>query len=107
MTDEKTDEFDFTGAKEDETATSGNQEEEKEEASLEEQLAESKIDNAILQEKLENRGRVTPSIIKEARELAGSPAGLDIEKFFDKHKLLNVDIEQLLQAPLNKDGMYA
>lgn len=103
--DKKTDDFDFTGANEKEIATGGNPEEE--ELSLEEQLAEAKIDNAILQEKLENRGRVTPSIIKEARELAGSPKGLDIEKFFDKHKLVNVDIEQLLQAPLNEDGNYA
>ena len=81
--------------------------EEENEKLLQEKIEDLKIDKAILQEKLENRGRVTPAIIKEARELAETPTGMDIEKFFEKHSLVGVDIEQLLQAPLDKDGNYA
>lgn len=99
MTEEK--DFDFMKDEE------PKEEEPKEELSFEEQLEEAKIDNVILQEKLDNRGKVTPAIIKEARELAATPRGMDIEKFMDKYKLVNVNIEQLLQAPLDKDGNYA
>ena len=43
---------------------------------------------------------------KEARELAESKKGLDIDKFMQKHKLINIDIEQMLHAPLKKDGSF-
>ena len=60
-----------------------------------------------LEKELASLGKVTKEIIAEARELAGTKTGLDIDKFMKKHKLINVDIEQLLTAPLNKDGTYA
>ena len=60
-----------------------------------------------LETQIATSGSPTPAIIKEARELAGSPKGLDIDTFFIKHRLINVDIEQLLHAPLKEDGTYA
>lgn len=60
-----------------------------------------------LEKELATVGAVTAEIIKEARELAGSPKGMDIDTFMQKHKLVGVDVEQLLTAPLNKDGLYA
>ncbi len=106
-------EFDFTGANE--TSEEVPEEETpKEELSLEEQLAEAKIDKEIAEEETEKvkkqtaeQGKVTAEIIAEARKLAETPKGLNIDKFFQKHKLIGVDIEQLLQAPLKKDGTYA
>ena len=80
---------------------------EEEKKLMQETIEDLKVDKEILQERLENRGKVTPSIIREARELAATPTGMDIEKFFEKYRLVNVDIEQLLQAPLDKDGNYA
>ena len=44
-------------------------------------------------------------MIKEARELAET--GLDVDKFMLKHKLFTLDIEQILHAPLKKDGSFA
>ena len=102
------DDFDFDLAKDIED------EEPIEEVSLDEQLAEMKIDKEIadeerdkLKKQIATSGSPTPAIIKEARELAESPKGLNFDKFFTKHRLVNVNIEQLLNAPLDKDGKYA
>ena len=66
-----------------------------------------RFSQSTLEQQIAEQGKVTPAIIKEARELAESPKGLDIEKFTAKHRLISVDIEQLLNAPLKKDGTYA
>ncbi len=60
-----------------------------------------------LKKEIATSGSPTAKVIAEARKLAGSKTGLDIDKFFTKHRLINVDIEQLLHAPLKKDGTYA
>lgn len=60
-----------------------------------------------LKNQIATSGSLTPKIIKEARELAESKKGLDIESFMRKHKLISVDVEQLLNAPLKKDGSFA
>jgi len=57
-----------------------------------------------LKRQIATSGSLTPKIIKEARELAESKKGLDIDKFMQKHRLINIDIEQMLHAPLKKDG---
>ena len=62
---------------------------------------------ARLEKQIATSGSLTSKIIKEARELAESKKGLDIDKFMQKHKLINVDIEQMLHAPLKKDGSFA
>ncbi len=59
-----------------------------------------------LEKQIATSGSLTPGIIKEARELAESPKGLNIEKFMQKHRLINIDIEQLLHAPLKKNGSF-
>ena len=59
-----------------------------------------------LKKQIATSGSLTPGIIKDARELAGSPKGLDIDKFMQKHRLVNIDIEQLLHAPLKKNGSF-
>ena len=60
-----------------------------------------------LKKQIATSGSLTPGIIKEARELAESPKGLNIEKFMQKHRLINIEIEQLLHAPLKKNGSFA
>jgi len=60
-----------------------------------------------LKKQIATSGGLNPGIIKEARELAESPKGLNIEKFMQKHKLVNIDLEQMLHAPLKKDGSFA
>jgi len=62
---------------------------------------------ANLKKQIATSGSLTPKIIKEARELAESKSGLDIDKFMQKHRLINIDIEQMLHAPLKKDGFFA
>jgi len=52
-------------------------------------------------------GSLTAEIIAEARQLAESRKGLDIEKFITKHRLRTFDIEQILHAPLKEDGTIA
>lgn len=116
MTDEKkTDDFDFTGANEaGETPSEEKPPEEK--PPKDEATTLAKVRGKLggktkeikkLKKQIATSGSPTAAIIKEARELAESRKGLDIDKFFTKHRLINVDIEQLLHAPLNKDGMYA
>jgi hypothetical protein len=60
-----------------------------------------------LEKQIATSGSLTPAIIKEARELAATPRGLDIEGFMQKHKLTSIDVEQVLNAPLKKDGFFA
>ena len=60
-----------------------------------------------LKKQIATSGSLTPAIIKEARELAESKKGLDIDKFMQKHRLINIDIEQMLHAPLKKNGSFA
>ena len=60
-----------------------------------------------LEKQIATSGKPTAEMIAEARKLSGSKKGLDIDKFVTKNRLINVDIEQLLHAPLNKDGLYA
>ena len=60
-----------------------------------------------LKKQIATSGSLNPGIIKDARELAESPKGLNIEKFMQKHRLVNIDIEQLLHAPLKKNGSFA
>ncbi len=104
----KQDDFDFDLAKNIE------EEEPIKELSLDEQMEEMRIDKEIAQDEVDKlkkqiatSGSPTAAIIKEARELAESPKGLNFDEFFTKHRLINVNIEQLLQAPLKKDGTYA
>lgn len=61
---------------------------------------------ARLEKQIATSGGLTPEVIKEARELAESTTGLNIDKFMQKHRLINIDIEQMLHAPLNKDGSF-
>jgi len=58
-----------------------------------------------LKKQIATSGSLTPKMIKEARELAET--GLDVDKFMLKHKLFTLDIEQILHAPLKKDGSFA
>ena len=95
MTEEK----DFNFAEAEETS--------EEVQSIEEAFDELKIDKEILEEKLSSQGKVTAKIIAEARELAATKTGLDIDWFMKKHQLINIDLEQLLHAPLKEDGTYA
>lgn len=74
---------------------------------LTEEVKPKKKTKKDLEKQIAEQGKVTAKIIAEARKLAESPKGLNIDKFCTKHKLVNVDIEQLLQAPLNEDGTYA
>ena len=60
-----------------------------------------------LEKQIATSGSLTSKMIKEARELAESKKGLNVDKFMQKHKLINVDIEQMLHAPLKKDGSFA
>lgn len=60
-----------------------------------------------LEKQIATSGNLSPKIIKEARELAESKKGLDIEIFMRKYKLTSIDVEQLLNAPLKKDGSFA
>ena len=117
--------FDFTGAKEipeeeDEIATSGSpEEEEPKKLSKEEQEEEVRdAEVAVFKPKkrltkkrlthLKNKGQETPEIIAEARKLAESRTGLDVEKFFKKHGLVNINLDRLLHHPLSKEtGYYA
>lgn len=61
---------------------------------------------ARLEKQIATSGNLTPKLIKEARELAESKKGLNIDKFMQENKLINVDVEQLLNAPLKKDGSF-
>lgn len=85
--------FDFMSATEPEveTATSGNP---KKKAI---KLPKKKI------EKVDENVKLLPTIIAEARRLAGSRKGLDIDAFFKKYNI-SYNIETLLNAPLDKDG---
>ena len=47
--------------------------------------------------------RVKPKVIQEARKLAASKKGLDIDSFFTKHKI-SVDVDTLLYGKLDKKG---
>ena len=47
---------------------------------------------------------LTSEVVKKARTLAESPKGLDINKFFIEHQLINVSLDRLLHGPLDKDG---
>ena len=49
-------------------------------------------------------GELTAEVIAEARQLAESPKGLDINKFFMKYHLVGVNLDNLLHGKLNKDG---
>ena len=60
-----------------------------------------------LKKQIATSGSLNPGIIKEARELAESPKGLNIDEFMQKHRLINVNLEQMLHAPLKKDGSFA
>ena len=62
---------------------------------------------ARLEKQIATSGSLTSKMIKEARELAESKKGLDIDKFMKNNKLINVDVEQLLNASLKKDGSFA
>lgn len=59
-----------------------------------------------LKKQIATSGSLTPKMIKEARELARTPKGLDIDKFMLKHKLITFDVEQTLHALLKKDGSF-
>ena len=59
-----------------------------------------------LKKQIATSGSLNPGIIKEARELAESPKGLNIDNFMQKHRLINIDLEQLLHAPLKKNGSF-
>ena len=85
----KDDDFDFDKAKDTSTKSS------------------KKVTKKDLEKQIADQGKVTAKIIAEARKLAESKKGLDIDTFFTKHKLVGVDVEQLLSAPLKKDGTYA
>ena len=61
----------------------------------------------VLKKRIATSGSLTPAIIKEARKLAESKKGLKIDDFMQKHKLINIDLEQMLHAPLKKDGSLA
>ena len=114
--DKKTDNFDFTGANEiseDEIATGGNPEEEIRDAEAaalkakltpEEQLEEERIDEEIKEDQRAAKGFPTAKVIAEARALAETRTGLPVSDFFIKHQLVNVNLEQLLNAPLHEDG---
>ena len=93
----KVDDFDFA------EVTKNSEEEDVEKPKKE--SAKKKI--ARLEKQIATSGSLNPKIIKEARELAESKKGLDIDKFMQKHKLINIDIEQMLHAPLKKDGSFA
>ena len=47
---------------------------------------------------------LTPEVIKEARRLAGSKKGLDINTFFIEHQLIGVKLDDLLHGKLDEDG---
>lgn len=47
--------------------------------------------------------RISPEVIQEARKLAGSKKGLEIEPFFTKHNI-TYNIDRLLHGKLDKDG---
>ena len=49
-------------------------------------------------------GELTAEVIAEARQLAESGKGLDINKFFTLHHLVNVNLDRLLHGKLDKDG---
>lgn len=85
------DDFDFAEMTEDEPKTK-------------KESAKKKI--VRLEKQIATSGSLTSEIIKEARELAESPKGLNIDKFMQKHRLINIDIEQMLHAPLKKDGSF-
>ncbi len=63
-----------------------------------------RIDIEITEEQRASKGFPTAKVIAEARKLAESKVGLDVEKFFTKHGLVNCNIEQLLHAPLHEKG---
>ncbi len=65
---------------------------------------EEKIDVEVAEETRKLKGFPTAEVIAEARALAESPKGLELDKFSAKHGLINVNIEQLLHAPLHEDG---
>ncbi len=116
MTDEKdigskgSDEFDFAGADvagekpKDETPP---EDEVSALARLSGKLGAKGKEIKKLKKEIATSGSPTPKIIAEVRKLAETKTGLDIDKFFTKHRLVGVDIEQLLTAPLKKDGTYA
>jgi len=80
------DDFDFIqeDESEEETATSGNP----------------KVSEA----ELSNIGALTPEIIAEARKLAQSKKGLEIDAFFKKYSLVNMNLDRLLHGKLKEDG---
>ena len=107
---QKVEDFDFVEA----TKVSGKKE--KEDDGLVRESAMAKLKGKLgskarevkqLKKQIATSGSLTSEIIKEARELAESKKGLDIDKFMQKHRLINIDIEQMLHAPLKKDGSFA
>jgi len=98
------DDFDFANAKK----VPEEEEEEKDVlAKLKGKLGGKTKEIKKLKKQIATSGSLTPVMIKEARELSKTPTGLDIEKFMLKHKLITFDIEQVLNAPLKKDGSFA
>ncbi len=107
---QKVDNFDFVDAtKEEEEEKEEKEEKESSEtvmAKLKGKLGSKAKEVKKLKKQIATSGSLTPEIIKEARELAESSKGLVIEKFMQKHRLINIDIEQMLHAPLKKDGSF-
>ena len=69
----------------DETATSGNPEEESEQEKL---------------SRPKEIGSITREITLEARRRSNTPKGLDISAFVQEFKLLDMDVEHVLNGPL-------
>jgi len=96
----ETEDFDFAGATE-----IPKKEEKVSRPILPKESAKKRI--ARLEKQIATSGSLTPKMIKEARKLAESPKGLVLDEFMQKHRLINIEIEQLLHAPLKKDGSFA
>lgn len=53
--------------------------------------------------KVDMEKKLLPAVIAEARKLAASKKGLDIDAFFKKHNI-SYNIDTILHAPLDEDG---
>lgn len=109
--------FDFIKDKENGTATGGNLDEDvPDEGAPDDEKEEKeptlkKIKRVLTQTKRTKvsepeqpvLGALTPEIIAEARKLAESPKGLDINPFFTKHHI-TCNIDRLLRGKLDEDG---
>ena len=95
--------FDFIGDDDVEIATGGNQEEDVEIATGGNQEEDVEIaTSGNLDESKIHQG-LTAEQIKEAQSLAGSPKGLEIEKFVRKYGLKSLNIDDLLSFQLPSD----